>query len=101
VQLHQRVHDRQAKPGAVMAACLSVVDLRVSGKRLRNVLLGDTNTVVGNAQTRSHDGAGLGLPIVNALMKLHGGSLTLESEVGQGTTVSLHFPPAVTLAKAA
>jgi two-component system cell cycle sensor histidine kinase PleC len=56
---------------------------------------------VDNAQTRSHDGTGLGLPIVHALMKLHGGSLTLESEVGRGTTVSLHFPPAVTLAQAA
>jgi signal transduction histidine kinase len=56
---------------------------------------------VDNAQTRSHDGTGLGLPIVNALMKLHGGSLTLESEVGKGTTVSLHFPPAVVLAQAA
>ncbi len=56
---------------------------------------------VDNAETRRHDGTGLGLPIVNALMKLHGGSLTLESEVGMGTTVSLHFPPAVALAQAA
>ncbi|NOT39947.1 MAG: HAMP domain-containing histidine kinase, partial [Alphaproteobacteria bacterium] len=58
-------------------------------------------TQVDNAETRKHDGTGLGLPIVNALMKLHGGSLALESEVGHGTTVSLHFPPAVVLAKAA
>ncbi len=58
-------------------------------------------TQVDNAETRKHDGTGLGLPIVNALMKLHGGSMTLESEVGHGTTVSLHFPPAVVLARAA
>ncbi len=56
---------------------------------------------VGNGQTRRHDGTGLGLPIVNALMKLHGGSLALESEIGEGTTASLHFPPAVVLARAA
>ncbi len=56
---------------------------------------------VDNAHTRSHDGTGLGLPIVAALMKLHGGSFALESEVGQGTTASLHFPPAVMLARAA
>ena len=41
---------------------------------------------------RKHDGTGLGLPIVQALMKLHGGTLDLESEAGQGTSVSLHFP---------
>ena len=56
---------------------------------------------VDNAETRKHDGTGLGLPIVSALMKLHGGSLALESEVGHGTTVSLHFPPAVAVARAA
>lgn len=56
---------------------------------------------VDNAQTRQHEGTGLGLPIVSALMKLHGGALTLESDVGMGTTVSLHFPPAVALAQAA
>jgi signal transduction histidine kinase len=56
---------------------------------------------VANEATRKHDGTGLGLPIVNALMKLHGGSLELTSEVGVGTTVSLHFPTAVPVAAAA
>jgi signal transduction histidine kinase len=56
---------------------------------------------VANEETRRHDGTGLGLPIVNALMKLHGGSLELESELGRGTTVSLHFPAAVPVAAAA
>ena len=46
-----------------------------------------------NPATAAHKGTGLGLPIVNALMKLHGGSLALESELGRGTVVSLHFPP--------
>ena len=56
---------------------------------------------VDNAETRRHDGTGLGLPIVNALMKMHGGSLELESELGQGTTASLHFPVAAPVAAAA
>jgi two-component system cell cycle sensor histidine kinase PleC len=56
---------------------------------------------VDNVETRRHDGTGLGLPIVSALMKMHGGSLDLESELGKGTTVSLHFPTAVPVAAAA
>lgn len=58
-------------------------------------------TQVANRETRRHDGTGLGLPIVQALMKLHGGSLELESELGKGTTVSLHFPASAPVAAAA
>ncbi|MBP6012375.1 MAG: hypothetical protein KBA31_09125 [Alphaproteobacteria bacterium] len=56
---------------------------------------------VSNPETRRHAGTGLGLPIVAALMKLHGGSLELESEVGVGTSVSLHFPAVRSLCAAA
>jgi signal transduction histidine kinase len=56
---------------------------------------------VDNAETRRHDGTGLGLPIVNALMKMHGGSLELDSELGKGTTVRLHFPAWAPVAAAA
>jgi signal transduction histidine kinase len=41
---------------------------------------------------RSFEGTGLGLPIARALMVLHGGSLSLESEVGIGTTVTMTLP---------
>lgn len=40
----------------------------------------------------SHEGAGLGLSISKSLMELHGGTLTIESEVNIGTTVLLRFP---------
>ncbi len=39
-----------------------------------------------------HQGAGLGLPFAKAIIELHGGSLELASEVGQGTTVSIELP---------
>jgi signal transduction histidine kinase len=42
---------------------------------------------------RKHEGTGLGLPLTKALVELHGGTLDIESEVGAGTTVTLHFPP--------
>jgi two-component system, cell cycle sensor histidine kinase PleC len=38
-------------------------------------------------------GTGLGLPLVKALIELHGGSLDIDSAAGSGTTVRLHFPP--------
>ena len=38
------------------------------------------------------EGSGLGLSIVDAVMKAHGGSITLNSEVGKGSTFTLHFP---------
>lgn len=37
-------------------------------------------------------GTGLGLPLVKALIELHGGRLEIDSQPGRGTTVRLHFP---------
>lgn len=47
---------------------------------------------VADAYSRNHTGAGLGLPIAKSLVEAHGGALTLESVVGQGTTVTARFP---------
>ncbi|MBI5163443.1 MAG: PAS domain-containing protein [Magnetospirillum sp.] len=38
------------------------------------------------------EGVGLGLPIANSLMTLHGGSIRLSSNPTQGTMVTLSFP---------
>ncbi|MCM0083749.1 heavy metal sensor histidine kinase [Geomonas sp. Red32] len=37
-------------------------------------------------------GTGLGLPIAKAIMDLHQGSITVRSEPGRGTTVTLSYP---------
>jgi signal transduction histidine kinase len=42
---------------------------------------------------RRFDGTGLGLPLSKSFVELHGGVLDLESEVGVGTRVKVHFPP--------
>jgi signal transduction histidine kinase len=44
--------------------------------------------------TRQSGGLGLGLPIARGLVKMHGGDITLASEVGVGTTVEIRLPPA-------
>jgi len=41
---------------------------------------------------RKHEGSGLGLPLTKALLEMHGGTLTIESEVGQGTRITTTFP---------
>ena len=38
------------------------------------------------------EGSGLGLSIVDAVMQAHGGSVSVESAVGEGATFTLHFP---------
>ncbi len=47
-----------------------------------------------NAAKKAIDGAGLGLPIVKGLMELHGGTIEIVSDHGQGTEVVCTFPPA-------
>jgi two-component system heavy metal sensor histidine kinase CusS len=42
--------------------------------------------------SRTSDGAGLGLALVKSIVELHGGSATIGSELGRGTTVTLKFP---------
>jgi signal transduction histidine kinase len=48
-----------------------------------------------------HRGAGLGLSIVRSFVELHGGSVSLKSVEGQGTTVSCIFPLEQTTRRAA
>ncbi|HJT11745.1 MAG TPA: CHASE2 domain-containing protein [Dongiaceae bacterium] len=51
---------------------------------------------VETAFARNFDGIGLGLPLVNSMARLHGATLTIDSELNVGTTVSILFPAART-----
>ena len=39
-----------------------------------------------------HDGSGLGLSIVKSLVHLHGGDVTIQSRIGEGTRVTVRLP---------
>ncbi|MBV9551951.1 MAG: PAS domain S-box protein [Alphaproteobacteria bacterium] len=47
---------------------------------------------IDDSHTRRFEGTGLGLPLAKRLAELHGGSLQLESEKGDGTTVTVTIP---------
>ena len=46
-------------------------------------------------RARTHEGAGIGLALVHDLVKLHGGDIRVESELGQGTTFLVSIPTGV------
>lgn len=46
-----------------------------------------------SARAREHTGTGLGLHLCDNFMRLFGGSLEIESQAGEGTTVTISFPP--------
>ena len=47
---------------------------------------------VENAQGRTHEGSGIGLALVQELVRLHGGSIGAESEEGRGTIFTATLP---------
>ncbi len=47
---------------------------------------------IDSALDRQHEGTGLGLPLVESQIELHGGKLIIESEPKVGTKCSLYFP---------
>ncbi|HKW54158.1 MAG TPA: HAMP domain-containing sensor histidine kinase, partial [Stellaceae bacterium] len=49
---------------------------------------------IDNALSRPYEGTGLGLPLAKMLVEKHGGTLTLDSTLGVGTTVTVTLPAA-------
>ncbi|MGZ6034529.1 MAG: sensor histidine kinase [Myxococcaceae bacterium] len=49
---------------------------------------------VDNLLTRQTEGSGLGLSISRRIIEAHGGKLTVKSELGKGSTFTIHLPAA-------
>ncbi len=45
-----------------------------------------------SSRSRASGGSGLGLAIVRTLVESHGGSITVDSAVGEGTTFTVRLP---------
>jgi PAS domain S-box-containing protein len=106
--------DTSALSHVIMNLCVNAVDAMEGGGTLRlatrneahdSVLLEVADTGCGMSKEvldRALDpffttkaqgkGTGLGLPIVYATIKAHGGALDIESTPGVGTTIRIHLP---------
>jgi cell cycle sensor histidine kinase DivJ len=58
--------------------------------------IGDPFFQAGKTYQRRHEGTGLGLSIVKSLVGLHGGEMTVQSKIDEGTTVTVALPLAFT-----
>jgi PAS domain S-box-containing protein len=83
-----------------------VVSMRASGRQVELVVR-DTGTGipatelphiferfhrVAGGKSRTHEGTGIGLALVNELVKLHGGTVGVQSREGVGTTFTVSIP---------
>jgi PAS domain S-box-containing protein len=77
----------------VPAGRYSRVDIRDTGSGIaREEILKIFDPYYSTKQRGTAKGMGLGLTIVYATMRNHGGNVVVSSEIGQGTTVSLFLP---------
>ena len=100
-----RVSTSSARPAVTVSMAAIAGPLRV-GRQEITVVVEDTGIgipadalatitepfVQASSGERQQQGSGLGLTIVKALVEMHSGTLTIDSEEGRGTTVIAHFP---------
>jgi two-component system phosphate regulon sensor histidine kinase PhoR len=81
-----------ASPGAEGKLIVRIADTGVGIPKGEIPRLGERFYRADKTRSRELGGTGLGLSIVKHLMNAHQGQMVIESSLGLGTTVSLHFP---------
>jgi signal transduction histidine kinase len=71
---------------------IQVTDTGIGIPQSKQALIFDDFFQVDSSSSRQHQGAGLGLAIVKRLVLLMGGSISLVSEPGKGSTFSIELP---------
>lgn len=70
----------------------SVIDTGIGISPHHQTQLFQPFSQIPNPLSRKHKGTGLGLALSKKLAQLHGGDITLRSQVGQGSCFTLHLP---------
>ena len=76
------------------AIALTIVDTGIGmTQRDIEIALRPFGQVDGQHLNKRYEGTGLGLPLAEQLMEMHGGKLVIDSTPGKGTSISMVFPP--------
>lgn len=80
-------------PGGALQLIVKDTGIGIPKNRIKEALEPFGQVSIPNNSTPIQ-GTGLGLPLAKAMAELHQGSLALESDLGEGTTVTVEFPAA-------
>jgi PAS domain S-box-containing protein len=73
-------------------ALVTVADTGIGVPRQEMPRLFERFHRIENARSRSNEGSGIGLALVQELVQLHGGTITASSAEGEGTTFTIRLP---------
>ncbi|XGW00529.1 MAG: PAS domain S-box protein [Leptolyngbya sp. BL-A-14] len=72
--------------------CIAVTDTGIGISPRDQTKLFQPFTQIDSSLNRQYEGTGLGLALVKQIVELHGGSVSLQSELNQGSCFTLHLP---------
>jgi signal transduction histidine kinase len=84
----------QAQPTTDQGLSVSVIDTGIGIAVDDQAVVFDEFRQVGRHYTNKQEGTGLGLALTKRFVELHGGTLTLQSVLGQGSTFTFTLPMA-------
>ena len=74
------------------ALSISVIDTGIGIDLIDQAKLFQPFIQIDSALNRKYEGTGLGLALVKQIVELHGGNVTLQSELGKGSCFTLYLP---------
>ena len=87
-----RARDNSAGPGEAVEFTVADTGIGIQNEHQQSVF--ESFSQVDGSATRHYGGSGLGLAICRELTELMGGSITLRSQLGAGSTFMLRIPMA-------